>query len=513
MRTRMLTTALLTGLTASVAALPAMAQKKADTIRYATSEAIKSVDPYFFTLFEAAPIYRMVYETLIRHDDRAGKFVPHLAKSWKVVEPGVYEFDLREDVTFHNGAKLDADDVVYIMNWTIDPKVRIHNKNRYTWVKSVEKLGPYKVRITAAKASPADLLQISLNTYTYDSETHKALKDPEDYGRNPVGTGPYKITKVDPNTAVTALRFDGYKSDVTRPAPRVARLDGLFIPDQSVQIAQLITGGIEIMRDPSPDQMSELGKHPELQVSTVESLNLIYLQYDVANRAGNKAMTDVRVRQALSAAINRDELVKHVAAGGHSARVLQSMCFEVMIGCELKANPPPAFDPAKAKKLLAEAGYATGLEVELVSRQPSKDAAVAIAGYWNAVGVKTSVQLMTVSTLDKARSEGKLQAYIGERPWTSLPDASYPMTVFFETPARDYWRDAAMKEAGNKGAETFDEEARKKIYQGIFSRINEEAFMLPVHSLPNVFIHQKDVKIYPNAMTDYDQSIADFGWK
>ena len=502
------------GIAAAISATtPAVAQKSKDTIRISTSESLKLLDPFFFTHFEAAPIYRTIYENLVGYDARNHKFVGILAKSWTSPQPGVYDFEIRDDVLFSNGDKFDADDVVYFINFAIDPKTRIHNKPRYQWAKSAEKLGPYKVRITVQKATPKDLLDVASYTWGENSKVHKALgEDNESYGRNPIGTGAYKVTEMESNKAIVLVPNEKYKAgEVPMPA-RVKRLEAVFMADQQVQMAQLMTGGIDIMRDPTPDQVTELSKNPGLAVTSMGAHNLIYLQYDAANRAGNKALSDVRVRRALTMAINRDEMIKHIAAGGSSALRLDSMCFEDMLACEIAPNPPPKFDPAGAKKLLAEAGYASGLEVELVSRQPSKDDAVAVAGYWNAVGVKTSVQLMTIVALDKARADGKLQTYIGERPLTTS-DASHVMEIFFMDARRDYWQDKQIVDWANEGYTIFDAKKRSEHYKKIFDRINDEALMLPVHSLPSVYIHSKDVKIYPNALVDYDTNITEFGWK
>ena len=496
-----------------LAVSPVAAQKSKDTIRISTSESLKLLDPFFFTHFEAAPIYRTIYENLVGYDARHHKFVGILAKSWTSPQPGVYDFELRDDVMFSNGDKFTADDVVYFINFAIDPKTRIHNKPRYQWAKSAEKLGDYKVRVTVAKQTPKDLLDIASYTWGENSKVHKALgEDNENYGRNPIGTGPYRVSEMESNKAIVMVPNEKYKAgEAPIPAARVKRIEAVFIADQQVQMAQLMTGGIDIMRDPTPDQVTELSKNKNLTVTSMGAHNLIYLQYDAANRAGNKALSDARVRRALTMAINRDEMIKHIAAGGSSAKRLDSMCFDDMLACEIAPVPPAKFDPAAAKKLLAEAGFASGLEVELVSRQPSKDAAVAVAGYWNAVGVKTTVQLMTIVALDKARADGKLQTYIGERPLTTS-DASHVMEIFFLDRRRDYWDDKQIRDWAEEGYGIFNSEKRAQHYKQIFDRINEEALMLPIHSLPSVYIHTKDVKVFPNTLVDYDTNVTEFGW-
>ena len=491
---------------------PAHAQKSKDTIRYVTTESVKLLDPYFFTHFEASPIYETIYETLVGYDSRNHKVVPMLAKAWTEVEPGVYDIELRDDIVFSNGDKYEADDAVYFINWMIAPGVRIHNKPRYMWTKGAEKLGPYKFRIRMVKHTPKDLLDMGGYTWQQDSKVHSKLEDKGNYGRNPIGTGPYKIAQFESNKALVMVPNEKFTPAPYRLKARVKRIEAMFIPDQDTQIAQIMTGGIEIMRDPSPDHMAEMAKNKNLQISAFDSDNMIYLQFDAMGRSGKKPLQDVRVRRALVMAINQDELITHLAAGGHAAKKLSSMCRPFMQGCESPAVAPPAYDPAQAKKLLAEAGYPDGFELELVSRNPSKDAAIGLAGYWQEIGVKTNVQLLQISALDKARAEGKLEAYIGERPYTT-PDASHPMDIFFFDKRRDYWDDAEIRKWAEEGLTIFDVKKRADHYKKIFDKINTQAYMMAVHTLPSVFIHSKDVKIEDNPLVDTNTNIGDFTWR
>ncbi|HEX3970577.1 MAG TPA: ABC transporter substrate-binding protein, partial [Stellaceae bacterium] len=96
---------------------PAFAGKADDTLRYAVNDWWSTLDPYQFPLDEAAVFFRNVYETLISYDERNHKFVPRLAKAWRQVDDKTFEFDLRDDVKFHNGDHFDADDVVGTINF------------------------------------------------------------------------------------------------------------------------------------------------------------------------------------------------------------------------------------------------------------------------------------------------------------------------------------------------------------------------------------------------------------
>src|SRR6185437_1373639 len=124
----------------------AMAGKANDTLTIATTDWWSTLDPFQFPLDEAAVFYKTIYEPLISYNEYTHKFVPRLAKAWKRIDDKTLEFDLRDDVHFNNGDKFTADDVVATVNLLRDPKVRMRFKDRYDWVASVEKPGPYKVR-------------------------------------------------------------------------------------------------------------------------------------------------------------------------------------------------------------------------------------------------------------------------------------------------------------------------------------------------------------------------------
>ena len=100
-----------------IAATPAAAGKADDTLHIAVTDWWSTLDPYQFPLDEAAVFYKTVYETLVSYDERAHKFVPRLAKSWQQVDNRTIEFELRDDVKFHNGDKFDADDVIATINY------------------------------------------------------------------------------------------------------------------------------------------------------------------------------------------------------------------------------------------------------------------------------------------------------------------------------------------------------------------------------------------------------------
>src|SRR5215475_7745833 len=153
---------LVAGILIALAALaapvgPVSAGKADDTLRIAVTDWWSTLDPYQFPLDEAAVFYKTIYEGLVGYDERAHKFVPRLAKSWKRIDDRTLEFELREDVKFSNGDPFTADDLIYTIEYLGDPKTMVRFKDRYDWIEKAEKLGEHKVRITSKQAFATDL--------------------------------------------------------------------------------------------------------------------------------------------------------------------------------------------------------------------------------------------------------------------------------------------------------------------------------------------------------------------
>lgn len=301
---------------AALWAAPAIAQKSAGTLRIAINDPWVILSSYHINVDEASNFYRSIYEPLISYDERAKKWVPILAKIWKQVSPTVMEFELRDNVTFHNGNKFDADDVIATINFLLDPKSKVSFKQRYEWVSKIEKLDQYKIRITAKEPLVTNLQLLAYRMVMWDAETLASLQDPEDYGRNPVGTGPMKTVFLDRNKGALMETIDTHYGDKKYQRAGMKRVHGVPLPDRQTQIAQLLTGGIDMIRNASPDDARELGANPNLDVSILDAANIFYVAFDSQGVSGNKLFTDPRVRKAVWMAIERDPIIEHIVPGG-----------------------------------------------------------------------------------------------------------------------------------------------------------------------------------------------------
>lgn len=494
------------------AAGPAVAQKSKDTLRMAINDTFNVLDPYYFPQDEAGAIYRNVYETLVSFDERKQVFVPRLAKSWKRVSPKVLEFELRQGVKFHNGNKFDADDVVHTVNYLKDPKVKIRFKGRFRWVESVEKLGPYKVRITAKRPMSTDLSTLAYRFFIYDAETHNSLKDKSAYGRlTPVATGPYKVASLDPQRGIILQRFDAYYDKTGRYRAPIKTVHGRFIADRQTQLAEFFAGNLDLMRNVTADIARELGKMPNARISPLRSGNLLYLTLDAAGRSANKAMTDQRVRKAVMMAIDRKALRNTVIPGGNVATVYNGVCDPVNVGCSTTTKPQE-YDPAGAKKLLAAAGHPNGLDLEMKVYAPIKQIGEAVAGQLRKVGIRTSIRPLPLSVYVKLRAKGQFTAFTGFYPTGSHPDVANLMNFFFSG-TRDYWKDPIIQGAKKAGSVEFDIKKRTAIYVKALDRVNEMNYILPIGELPNVWAHTPDVEIKQNPLSALESRLGDYFFK
>jgi peptide/nickel transport system substrate-binding protein len=511
----MKTFATVTGAALLAISTSAFAQKSADTMRFPITEAQRGIGAYFSAQREGNFIRHDVYEALIEYDPATKKFVPVLATSYKQVNPSTWDFELREDIKFHNGNAFDADDVVATINFMADeknPEMKdIFNPRRFHFVDKAEKLSPTKVRVTVKKPEPPDLLRFALLFAMYDAETLATYPQKVLYESNPVGTGAYRVLEINANTGVTLGKFEGFKEIPGRRPARASRVRAVFMPDRQSQIANLLAGNIDLIRDANNDQVKDLTETGRFVATPTDEYQMLYLEMAAGGRTGFKPITDERVRKALVMAIDRNVL-KALIPGGQFAEIMDSMCYRSMLGCDVDVTPPPKYDPDGAKKLLAEAGYANGFDIELTAVPVTRDAAVAVSGMWRRIGVNATIDHIPLTTLRKKWADDKVVTNVMYRPYSALPDVSYMMDNFFYGAERDMWRDAEIDTWGEEGLATFDLAQREKAYKKVLDRINERAYMLPIATMPSVFIHTKDVVVHPKRLK-LVPAVGDLGWK
>ena len=504
------------GILALVAAAPAFAQKSKDVLRVALHQPIRVVDAVFNPHPETLLMTRMVFDTLVYFDAGARKFEPGLAKSWKRLDDKTMEFKLRDDVKYHDGSAFDADDVLYTFNFVTDPNVNFRFKgNRYGWIKKVEKIDQYTVRITSKAVYAPMLSRLSNTPPIYPSSVHGKLEKKNTFGRAPVGTGPYKVTRVDTKRGVVFERNEDYaRRGMAKPAGKIRRIEISSIPDNQTQVAKLLAGELDLVYNVGKDLGESLKADPRMELSTQRTVSFTYFYFDVADRSGIGVFKDKRVRKALMHAVDRTALAKaFLPASMHDDTLQQGMCHRWHIACDSSAAPPK-HDLALAKKLLAEAGYADGFDLALTTWGASTKIAEAVAGQLRRVGIRAKVDAGTIGVFVKKRAQGKVQTFVSL--WdngVAQPDVDTTMSFFFMPSSRNYTADKQLAKAVMDGRATFDVAERKAIYRKAFDRVTNEHYMMPLIPLPAIVVNHKDVKLHGGHKSPEGFEFNRISWK
>ena len=485
----------------------AAAQKSKDTLRVAWQYTVENVDNYFNTNREGILFSRMVWDTLVDRDPKTFKTIPNLATSWKWADDRTLEMELRQGVKFHNGEEFDADDVVFTLNFISNPENKVINQSNVNWIEKAEKVDKFKVRIITKKPFPAALEFLTIPIVMYPNEYY-AKVGPKEMGLKPIGTGPYKVTKIEPAKEYTLERWEGHFEGGSKPHAKIKNIVIRTIPEMSTQIAELLAGGIDWAWYVPTDQADRLERVPSLKVDRSETMRTGYIGFDASNRTSNKAINDVRVRQAIAHAIDRDAIIKNLIGG--ASRKIHAPCFPTQFGCDDSVATKYEYDPAKAKKLLADAGYANGFDLDFYAYRP-RDWAEAIMGYLTAVGIRPKLQHMTYIAVRDKNHEGVTPMYFMDWGSYSINDVSALLPNFFGGSPDDFARDADVQKWLAAGGSTVDEKVRKENYSNAIKRITERAYWLPMFSFVTNYAYTKDLDFTPFA--DELPRYYLYGWK
>ena len=361
------------------------AQTKDDTIVYAIQSDVPNWDPPNSVLRESIILGYHVFDHLAARDLKTGKVGPSLATSWRNVDDTTWEVKLRTGVRFHDGTPFTAKDVKATFERVLNPENKLTARGNHAKIKSVEVIDDATVRFKTE--GPYPLFVERLTAQVMQSEKAIREKGHEWMQENPIGTGPYKLVRWTRKQEHLLVRNDDYWG--TKPAFKYARIR--IIPEQATQIAELLSGGVDVIKAVPPDQMDVINKSGTARTSTSPILRTAFLQLDQAARSGPNPFTDRRVRQAANLAADMDAIIKHVlnGLGDRVATAINPMAF----GFDPSLKPYKQ-DVERAKRLLADAGYPNGFEVRFLQTAPQVEPALpqtseAITADLAKVGIRT----------------------------------------------------------------------------------------------------------------------------
>ncbi len=363
--------------------LPVQAADPKDELRVVIPWTPENLDPTMNLSSIRAQVGVSLFDSLVGRDSEK-RIVPELAESWKLLDDNTWQFRLRRGVVFHNGEPFNAEAVRFTLQRVLDPNQKSPNRANIAEITKVEVVDDFTVKLVTRQ--PYAPLLNRLIDFPIVPPKYTAEKGNQGFSLHPVGTGPFRFVELVKDDRLVVEAFDRH----WRGAPRIRRIVFRPIPEPFTRTAALRNGEVDVITNVPPNLARELERVPGIKVQRVPSTWMIYLGLN----AFKKPLSDVRVRQALNYASDVDTIIKTVLEG--NGRRTPGPLTPHMFGYDPGVKGYP-YDPAKARRLLAEAGYPDGLDIILDAPegryQGDKEVAEALAGQWQKAGFRPKVQV------------------------------------------------------------------------------------------------------------------------
>ncbi|WP_169310851.1 ABC transporter substrate-binding protein [Cereibacter changlensis] len=484
------------------AAGPLHAQDDTRRMEAALARSLLTLDAIDSTSRDNGFVSLLTDDALFYIDPATQAVVPLTAASYDFVDDTTLDIVLRDDVLFHDGSTMTADDVVYTFSAYIDPDSELRRAHTYRrWISSVEKLDDLTVRMHLAQPDPMVLQYLAVDGKTVKAGTYgeAGARDWKAQATGIVGNGPYRVVSFEPGQELVLERFADYRAGSPKGMPEVGQIRFRVIPDYSTQAAEIISGNLDWANDVPTDIAEQAASFSEdVNFMSAPSMRIGYIILDAKGRTGEDApTTDVKVRQALSEAIDRDLIAQQLVGG--SAKAALTPCLPIQFGCAQDV-PTHGYNPDHARALLKEAGYEDGFDLEVwSSRAGTKEILEAVVSMWRDVGVRANLRFVESSALTKARDEGQLAAYFDNNGSQGLADVNALLpNQFIDTSPNDFHGDPAVYDLLGKLTSTLDPQARSQIARETVALITDEVYWIPLYEFSANFLLSPRID-YPQA--------------
>lgn len=351
------------------------------TVAMATE--IDSLDPFNATAGDTKTVMDQIFDGLLDVDEE-GKLVPDLAESYEISEDGLtYSFKLKEDVKFHDGSDFSADDVYYTYDKLSGLSTGEPMSSKFSVIEEMEVISPSEIKIKIDQVN---------NSFIYLQNQPILKKDYEDNQTKPLGTGPYKFVSYTPGEGMVMERFDDYhrKDHIAK----IKQVNVVRVADNQALVMALNNGEVDLASKLTADELEQVSESTDSYSHPQNLVQLLGLNNNV------KPFDDIRVRQAIAHAIDKDELIEAVA-GGKATKIYSSFSPALKEYYNDLEEMYPT-DVEKSKELLAEAGYPDGISFKMTVPSDYKfhmDTAELVQSQLKKAGINT-----TIDPIDNNRS-------------------------------------------------------------------------------------------------------------
>jgi peptide/nickel transport system substrate-binding protein len=447
------------------AALPAASSPtptRGGTLVVGVTGKMSSLDPVKGNAFLwEGNVVLAIYDRLLRID-KDGNFVPELATSWKFSDDKLkLTFKLRRGVVFHDGTPFDAEAARFNLARLMDKKDATQVYTWFTDMTSVDVMDKQTVQITLSKPN-AEILTLLTSKAGFIVSPTALKKYGDEFTRHPTGTGPFKFVEEVPGDHVTLARNENYwqKGADRKSLPYLDGLTVRIITDDSVRLVQLQTGTIQLMQAVPAESMDAVRKDTRFRLGPTPQANV----YRMYINFGRGVFKNLAVRQAINYAFDRKQMADVLVPG----QGFTPPFYIPETDPYYSSYTPYSYDVAKAKALLAQAGYPNGLETTMIviSREPDLTIGPVVQSYLEAIGIKTKINVLErLVAVDKAV---KLDYDLYLAMSGGLPPS---LQIFFNNfwstkgpTNREGYSNPAFDALYNRLTQAFEPQERKKLF-------------------------------------------------
>lgn len=468
----------------AVAAGAAGAQVK-ETLTIDLPNDAATLDPHLQSDTDSVAVYRNIFDPLIANV--GGKLEPRLATAWRYTDDRTIVFDLRTDAVWHDGSKVTAEDVAFSVRRITDPKTRSSQLSQLDQIIAAEVTGPAQVTLRTKTPFPPLLVQVS----NISIVPRAALERLGDAGFNqaPVGSGPYRWRAWQRGVQTSLEANPQY----WRGTPGFRQVIFRAVPDSATRVADLRAGRADINRQMTADDAQTVKADPNLQVLATPTERIGYL---FVNALWGPTK-DLRVRQAVAMAIDRDAIIATLLEG--FARPANIMLTPVSFGhtADIRAWP---YDPVRARALVKEAGAEGATLRFLNSPAYNRSITEAIQQMLTEIGLKVEIADMDMASFLRNRQGAPADTgSIAQGRWScGCQDADGTIFPLFRTgspwakysnPELDTIMDAARS--------MLDVPRRQALYHRAFEIIREEVPAVPLYQDFAIYGARKELRWQP----------------
>ncbi len=442
--------------------------RQADALIVAQTSEARSLDPHATIDKPSYRVMGQIYETLVKQNENM-EIEPGLAESWKHIDEQTIEFKLKEVVKFHNGEELTSEDVKFTFQRGIQAPSTGHILGKID-SNEIEIIDEYTIRISTTEPY-TPILPYLAHVGASILNQKAVIESGDDYGNNPIGTGPFKFEMWQRGESIELSKFNDYHGEAANEDLIVFK----SIPIDTDRFEALKEGKVHIAYDISHDNIKETEENEQFVLKSSADLSATYIGLNAKKEPYN----NIKVRQAINYAVDMEAIVEEVVNG--AAEIASGPLSSKVWAFNQDLNPY-SYDVEKAKELLDEAGYPNGFKTSIyINDNPQrKDIARLIAKQLKEVDIDVEVKIVGWGEFLDGSANGDFDMFVlGWVTITGDPDYGlYPMfhsSQFGSAGNRNFYSNEKVDKLLDKARTEIDPEVRKEYYLEVQEIIREEA--------------------------------------